>query len=173
MIEIEIPEGIKIEIAGNEISTSGSLGKNRRSFNADLLNVEVKGNKLEISAIKEKKIAKKAGIAEVSLAKEIQNDIKGVSKYYEISMKAIFAHFPLSMEVKDKAVSISNLFGERVPRIARIAGDTKVEAKGQSLLLKGTSLDDVTQSAANIRKACRAKDKDVRVFQDGIYYAEE
>ncbi|MGC8669795.1 MAG: 50S ribosomal protein L6 [Candidatus Micrarchaeia archaeon] len=173
MIEIEIAENTKVEVSGNTITVSGSLGKNSRAFNTNLLNVSVNGNKIVIDAIKEKKVSKKASIAETSLAKEIKNDIKGVNKYFEINMKAVFAHFPLSMNVKDNMLFINNLFGERVPRTASIVGNTKVEINGQNLKLKGTSLDDVTQSAANIRKACRAKDKDTRVFQDGIYYAED
>jgi len=173
MVEIKIPEGTKIEIEDSALIVSGSLGRNRRVFNSELLSASIDSDKLVISALKEKKLAKKSGNAAISLAKEIQNDIKGVNKYYEINMKAVFAHFPLSIEVKGSDVYINNLFGERVPRIAHIVGSTKVEVKGQAVLLKGTSLDDVTQSAANIRKACIAKNKDIRVFQDGIYYAEE
>ncbi len=172
MAELNIPDGVKVEVAGEKIVISGKLGKNERKFNANLLSVSIDGNKILIKPAEEKKIAKKARIAETSLLKELQNDIKGVQEYYTISMKAVFAHFPLTMEFKNGNVYINNLFGERVPRIARIVGDTKVEIKGQDLTLKGTSLDNVTQSAANIRKACRAKDKDIRIFQDGIYYAQ-
>ncbi len=173
MGEINIPEGTKVEVVGNTIVTSGALGRNKRVFNANLVSAAVSGDKLVISAIGGKKLEKKAQTTEVSIVKEVQNDIRGVNKYYEINMKAVFAHFPLSMEVKNGYIYINNIFGERVPRKAKIVGDTKAEVKGQNLLLKGTSLDDVTQSAANIRKACKAKNKDIRIFQDGIYYAEE
>ncbi|MGC8652156.1 MAG: 50S ribosomal protein L6 [Candidatus Micrarchaeia archaeon] len=172
MMKVKIPESAKIEVEGNTIITSGALGKNRRIFNANLLSATVSGNTLTINGIGGKKLAKKARTAEIALAKEVQNDINGVSKYYEINMKGVFAHFPLSIEVKNGSVYINNLFGERVPRIAKIVGDTKAETTGQGLIIRGTSLDDVTQSAANVRKACRIKDKDIRVFQDGVYHAE-
>jgi large subunit ribosomal protein L6 len=68
---------------------------------------------------------------------------------------------------------IKNLIGERAPRLASIAGTTKVEVKGQNVRLYGTSKDDVSQTAANIRKACKIRKKDGRIFQDGIYYAIE
>ncbi|MGC8496172.1 MAG: 50S ribosomal protein L6 [Candidatus Micrarchaeia archaeon] len=173
MIEIQIPEGVKAEVNGDKVIISGSLGKNTRKFNSNLLSVGISGGKITIDSIKEKKLQKKASTAENSFAKELQNDIKGVNNLYEINMKAIFAHFPVSLEVKGNEVHINNLFGERVPRIAYIVGSAKVDAKGQALTIKGTSLDEVTQTAANIRRACRAKDKDTRVFQDGVYYAEE
>jgi large subunit ribosomal protein L6 len=173
MIEIQIPEGIKVEVSSNSVVVTGSLGKNTRKFNNNLLSVSVSGGKILIDSIKEKKLLKKASMAENSFAKELENDIKGVNKLYEINMKAIFAHFPVSLEVKGNEVHINNLFGERVPRIAYAVGTAKVEAKGQSLIVRGTNLDEVTQTAANIRRACRVKDKDTRVFQDGVYYAEE
>ena len=42
--------------------------------------------------------------------------------------------------------------------------------KGQNVRVYGPSLDDVSQTAANIRKACRMRNKDTRVFQDGLYF---
>jgi large subunit ribosomal protein L6 len=42
--------------------------------------------------------------------------------------------------------------------------------KGQNVRVYGTSLDDVSQTAANIRLACKIRNKDSRVFQDGLYY---
>ena len=43
--------------------------------------------------------------------------------------------------------------------------------KGQDMRLYGTSKDDVTQTAANLRKAVKIRKKDERTFQDGVYYS--
>ena len=37
------------------------------------------------------------------------------------------------------------------------------------IILEGIDIDEVSQSAANIRRKTKIKNKDPRVFQDGIY----
>ena len=120
-----------------------------------------------------KALKNKAMVTERSLAKEITNDMNGVTKCFEIKMQTLHAHFPLTAEVKGNVMLIKNLIGERAAREARIAGSTKVEVKGQNIRIYGTMLDDVTQTAANIRKASKIRRKDERVFQDGVYYSLE
>lgn len=173
MLELEIPNGIAIEIRGNEIETKGGLGSNKRRFNDALLKISKSGNKIVIEPVGDKGLAKKAAKTERTIKKELSNDINGVNKYFEKRMKVVFAHFPATVEVKGDKVYINKLIGERFPRVANIIGSTKVEAKGQSVRVYGTSLDDVGQTAANIRKACRIRNKDSRVFQDGVYYEVE
>ncbi len=173
MITLKIPDGITVNVDGDVISVKGSLGENRRRFNGSLLNVSSGQGEITIKATESKGLKKKAEVSVQSLAKEISNDMAGVAKYFEIRMQALHAHFPLTSEVKDGVVLIKNVAGERSPRTAKIAGNTKTEIKGQELRIYGTMLDDVTQTAANIRKACKIRHRDERVFQDGIYYAIE
>lgn len=168
--EVIIPEGITVEIKGNVIETKGELGSNVRTFNDALLDVQKKENKVIINAVKDKTLAKKAAQASQSLKREIGNDMKGVSEYFEKRMRIVFAHFPINVEVKEGKLFINNIIGERVPRISKIVGNTKIEAKGQNVRVYGTSLDDVSQTSANIRQTCKIRNKDSRVFQDGLYY---
>jgi large subunit ribosomal protein L6 len=170
MIELKIKEGVTVEINGNEVETKGSLGSNKRKFNDALLKLTKKGDSITIDSIKDKVLAKKAAKAEVSFKKELENDMHGVTEHFERKMKTVFAHFPITVEVKGSDVLIKNLIGERYPRTSKIVGATKVEVKGQNLRIYGTSLDDVTQTSANIRQVCKMKNKDTRVFQDGLYY---
>jgi large subunit ribosomal protein L6 len=170
MREISLPEGVKAEVKGLTIAISGKLGTNTRTFNDALVKIKAEGGKITLDHVKDKKLADKAQNAENALSKEIANDIKGVSQYYEFKMKSVHAHFPITAEAKGQVFSINNIIGERMPRLAAIVGATKVEIKGQNVRLYGTSLDEVSQTAANIRKACRMRNKDTRVFQDGIYF---
>ncbi len=174
MKEIKIPSGVAVSIDENVITLKGKLGSNTREFNSALVAVKQGTGSIIVEASSpNKRMSKKADNAEMALAKEIANDIKGVSEYFEIHMEAVYAHFPLTMEAKGQEFIIKNMFGERYPRIASMVGDTKAEIKDKTLRLYGTKLDDVTQTAANIRKACKAKHKDERIFQDGVYYALE
>lgn len=169
-LEVAIPEGVSVEINGTEIDTKGSLGTNKRTFNDSLIKVKKSENKLLIEQTKESGLAKKAAKAQISFKKELENDIKGVNQLFERKMRVVFAHFPINVEVKGDKVYINNIIGERVPRISSIVGSTKVEAKGTNVRVYGTSLDDVSQTSANIRQVCKIRNKDSRVFQDGLYY---
>ena len=169
-LEVEVPEGITVEIKGNEIDIKGSLGSNRRIFNDALLEVKKSDRKLLITPVRDRGLEKKSRTSQISMKKEIENDIRGVSQYYERKMRMVFAHFPINVEVKGSVLQINNIIGERFPRRANIVGSTKIEAKGQNVRVYGTSLDDVSQTAANIRQACRIRNKDSRVFQDGLYH---
>ena len=55
----------------------------------------------------------------------------------------------------------------------RIVGAAKVKIAGDEIHVQGTSLGDVSQTAANIQDATRIRDKDQRVFLDGIYIFEK
>lgn len=173
MIHIDVPSGLTIEIKDGAVTVKGGAGTNIRRINDTLLVVKKDGDKISIEPVKEKSLAKKAMKAEVAFAKLVKNDIEGAQKPYEIKMKVVFAHFPINLEVKGSDLYINNMIGERVPRISKIVGSTKIEAKGQDVKVHGPSLDDVSQTAANIRKACKIRNKDSRTFQDGLYYAIE
>lgn len=170
-MDIEILQGVKVEIKGDEIIATGSLGSNKRKYNDRLLLLKLNGNRIEIDPTKEKKLASKAEMAVNALAKEIQSDMEGTTKYFEKHMSVVFAHFPLTVEAKGSEIIIKNMIGERAPRKTTTVGSTKVEVKGQNLRVYGTKLEDVSQTAANIRKLSKIRKKDERVFQDGVYYS--
>jgi large subunit ribosomal protein L6 len=48
-----------------------------------------------------------------------------------------------------------------------------VKVKGDDIIVQGISLEDVSQTAANIQNATRIRSKDPRVFLDGIYVFEK
>jgi large subunit ribosomal protein L6 len=99
--------------------------------------------------------------------------ITGVSQGFTYKLKIVFAHFPISVKVKENMVSIENFTGERSPRWARIMGDSKVSAKEDDVIVQGINLEDVSQTAANIERATKVKRKDPRVFLDGIFVYEK
>jgi large subunit ribosomal protein L6 len=70
---------------------------------------------------------------------------------------------------------VQNFFGERSARVSHIVGDeTKVVVSGEDVVVQGPSLEDVSQTAANIESSTKIKGKDQRVFLDGLYiYARE
>jgi large subunit ribosomal protein L6 len=47
--------------------------------------------------------------------------------------------------------------------------NVKIEIKGEFLTITSIDKEKVGQTAANIERATKVKNKDIRVFQDGIY----
>ncbi len=169
MYELEIPSGVKVDVVGETVTIRGKLGSAVKHINPKFVDVKLHGNKLVIKEIEEKKLAKKSGLATAALKTELGDAMIGVENGVNVKMKVLFAHFPTSLEVKGKKLYLKNLFGEKVPREISIVGDTKVEIKGQDVMVKGVDNYEVGQTVANIRKGCYARGYDTRVFQDGLY----
>jgi large subunit ribosomal protein L6 len=95
--------------------------------------------------------------------------VTGVTKGYTYKVKVVYAHFPITVKTKGKQILVENFVGERSPRIAEIVGDTKVSVEGDDVIVKGVSVEDVGQTAANVELATKIKRKDQRIFLDGLY----
>lgn len=175
MQEIQIPNGIKVSLSedGQQMLVSGKLGSTAKQINERLMSVKLDGSKISIAETKNKKLSKKAALAAQAFASELKSAMDGVERGMERRMKIVFAHFPMSIEIKGGAFLAKNVLGEKKPRVAKIVGSTKVEVKGQEVTIKGVDPYDVGQTAANIHRLSFVRRKDSRVFQDGIYFVEE
>ena len=76
----------------------------------------------------------------------------------------------MTMKVEGSEFVVNNYFGERVPRRAAILSgvDVRVENK-TDVIVSGIDKEAVGQTAANIERSTTVKNRDRRVFQDGIY----
>lgn len=162
----EIPQNVKVSLNKHMLLVEGPLGKTYKSFRKIPVDLEVKDNKVSIKAVSKRK--KYFAIANTAYS-IVRNLCDGVVNGYTVKMKIVYAHFPITVKVKDKEVHIENFQGERAPRVARIHGATKVVSKGDEVILTGPVLNDVTQTAAEIQRVTHVRDKDHRVFLDGIY----
>ena len=95
--------------------------------------------------------------------------IKGVTEEFEYKMKTVFSHFPIKTSIEENEFIIQNFLGERAPRKAKILDGVTVETKGDDITVKGIDKEKVGQTAANIEKTTIVRNRDIRVFQDGIY----
>ncbi len=164
--EVVIPEGVTVTQKKHMLTFVGPLGKTHKSFRTIPVNIEIVENKLLLKTID----FKKRDYAILHTARSIiRNICEGLIEGYTIKMKVVFAHFPITVKVDNKNVIIENFQGERAPRITHIVGNTKVVPKGEDVILTGEVWTDITQTAANIELKTKVKNKDHRVFLDGIY----
>jgi large subunit ribosomal protein L6 len=164
--EVVIPEGVKVTQNKNMLSFVGPLGKTFKSFRRIPVNIEVTEDKVILKTIG----FRKRDYAILHTARSIiRNICEGLIVGYTIKMKVVYAHFPITVKIDGKTVLIENFQGERAPRKTHIVGNTKVIPKGDDVLLTGEVWTDITQTAANIELKTKVKNKDHRVFLDGIY----
>ena len=164
--EVSVVLGITADFKDGVLSIKGSKGTIKRRFSHPRVKMILSGGKITV-------VSRDASRREKALvgtwAAHAKNMMRGVNEPFVYQMKAVYAHFPVKMTVKGTELVIENFLGEHHPRRARILGDTKVTVKGQELELVGTNLEEVGQTAANIENSTRVRNRDPRVFQDGIF----
>ncbi|KAM5466513.1 60S ribosomal protein L9B [Microsporum audouinii] len=112
----------------------------------------------------------------------INNLIIGVTRGFKYKMRYVYAHFPINVNIESGKESgaveleIRNFLGEKVVR--RVVCQKGVDVVASTnvkdeIVLSGNSIEDVSQSAADIQQICRVRNKDIRKFLDGIYVSEK
>jgi large subunit ribosomal protein L6 len=164
--EVAMPEGVTAKLEGRLLSVKGKLGEVKKDFERINVNIEAQGNKVVVWPFSTKK---KDNIVINTVVSIVNGMAVGVSKGYTYRLKVVYAHFPISVKVKDGKILVENFIGERSPRVATIVGSCKVSVAEDDVIVKGTSLEDVGQTAANVELATKIRRKDQRVFLDGVY----
>ena len=167
-----IPEGVQLAIDGRKIKATGPKGTLEEDFSHMPVHFALDGGSLRVYS----EWARKREVALVGTAlAHVRNMVRGVTKGYTYKLKIVYAHFPVTVKVqdKDRKLTIENFTGEKTPRTVRIVGSAKVKVVSDEVHVQGSRLQDVSQTAANIQNATKIKDKDQRVFLDGIYIFEK
>jgi len=166
---MKIPEGVSFEVRGNAMVAKGPGGEISKDFNTRLVKIDVKDGEVTVTALKKERRSIKAAVGAVK--SHVTNMLAGAKGEYSKKLQVVFAHFPVSMEVKAGDVVIKNFLGEKSLRRAKIINGAKVDVKGQEITVHGPDKEAVGQTCSNLIGAARITKRDERVFQDGIYYA--
>ncbi|MHA1377746.1 MAG: 50S ribosomal protein L6 [Candidatus Helarchaeota archaeon] len=166
---IDVPKDVKCVLEDKRMKIKGPKGELHRDFShARAVKIDKDKNKIKLSITK---INKKNRALINTLKSHINNMIDGVTKGpFIVKLKIVYAHFPINVKVKDGIVYIENFLGERNPRKAKIFGEkTEIVLEGDDILVKNIDIEKAGQTAANIQKITKIKEKDPRTFQDGIF----
>lgn len=165
--EISIPDDVTVTKDHNTITTKGKNGSVQKDFTKMPATIEIKDQKITIRSYGNRK---RDYALTNTLQSVINNMILGSTTGFTYKLKIVFAHFPISVKIKGQEIHIENFFGERSSRVSRIIGsDTKVVVQGEDILVTGPNIESVSQTAANIESSTKIKNKDSRVFLDGVY----
>ena len=163
---IEIASECQVTLVDKTVTVTGPKGILERSFPEPQTTIKIEGNELIASTHVSRKRAKALVGTVVA---HVRNMMLGVRLGYEYEMKIVYSHFPISVERQGQIMLIKNFIGERGMRKANLIGDIKVRTTEDEIFISGIDIEHVSQSAANIQQACKIRDKDRRVFLDGIY----
>ena len=165
-IELELPEDVDAEVDRFDLVVEGPNGRaEKRLWYPDVSVAVEDGHIVLETAATDAKTNATIGTFE----SHVRNMIHGVTDGWEYEMEIFYSHFPMQVRVEGEEVVIENFLGERAPRRTTIHGDTTVEVDGERVLLSGPNKEHVGQTAADIEQLTRIRDKDTRVFQDGVY----
>jgi len=167
----EIPGGVNVKIEGNNLITI--KGPNGGPITKDFshargIKIAIEDKKLKFSSYFPKKNT-------VALAKTIINIINnlivGVQTNYKYVCKVCYSHFPCSVRTdeKEKMLYVENFLGERAPRKTKYLDNVDIKVDGDDVYLSGPDKEALGQTAANLKRCCKIRKKDPRVFQDGVY----
>ncbi|WEL18417.1 Ribosomal protein L6P [Halorhabdus sp. SVX81] len=168
--ELQLPEDASAEMDHLELTVEGPEGSVTRRLWYPDISVAVTDDAVVIESDEDDaKTMSTIGTFE----SHVQNMFHGVTEGWEYEMEVFYSHFPMQVRAEGEEIVIENFLGERAPRTTPIHGDTEVEIDEELLTLRGPSIEDVGQTAADIEQLTRVPGKDVRVFQDGVYITEK
>jgi large subunit ribosomal protein L6 len=168
--EIELPDDVSASLDHLDLTVEGPNGSVTRRLWYPDVSVSVDGDAVAVeSEANDAKTTATVG----TFRSHVQNMVHGVTEGWEYQMTVLYSHFPMQVDVEGDEVVIDNFLGERSPRRTEIRGDTEVEIDGEDLVLRGPDKEAVGQTAADIEQLTRVKDKDTRVFQDGVYITQK
>ncbi len=163
---IEIPSECQVTLEEKTIKVSGPLGELVRTFPEPQTKIAIEGSEI-IATTNNSRKATRALVG--TIIAHVRNMFVGVQHGYEYVMKIVYSHFPITVEIKGQDVFIKNFIGERGVRTTRLIGNVEAKTTEDEVIISGIDIEHVSQSAANIQLATKIRDKDRRVFLDGIY----
>ena len=161
-----IPAGVTITKNGDLMTVKGSKGELARIMHHPGISIVIEDGAVKITT----ESVRRRVYALVGTYNALLHVMStGVTEGYEYHMKVVYNHFPIQVKVAGDRVEIANFLGEKQARYAKIVEGVKVKVQGDELVLNGIDREKVGNTAANVEQACRVRNRDPRVFQDGIY----
>ena len=164
--KVTIPAGVKAQLNGSQLQVTGPKGQLARNVRFPQVSVTCDGKEVTIATESTRKeITAMVGTLEA----HTKNMIRGVTEGFEYRMKVVYSHFPIQLKIQGNKLEIANFLGEKKARYARIETGVTAKVSNDEVVLTGIDRELVGTSAANIEHATHIRNRDPRVFQDGIY----
>ncbi|HLC64944.1 MAG TPA: 50S ribosomal protein L6 [Candidatus Nanoarchaeia archaeon] len=168
--EIALADGVSAAYDGASVRLKGPKGEASKDIRATNVSISIEGKRVILSG---KGVSKKEKKAVYSIAAHIKNLLKGVTEGHRYRLKICSGHFPMNVSVTKNEVVIKNFLGEKFPRTLKIKPNVSVKLDGQEMIVEGPSKELCGQVSADIEKLTSVRNRDLRIFQDGIYITDK
>jgi len=165
-VEIEIPDGVTVEIAGAALKVKGKAGEVSKKLSNPNVVINKEDKKVIIKA---KKSTKREEKLVKTFRAHIKNMLKCADSGCKYTLKICSGHFPMSVSVKGNEFVVKNFFGEKIPRILKIKEGATVKVEGDIAIVESADKEIASQVAADIESLTKRTKYDIRIFQDGIW----
>lgn len=167
---IEIPSGVQCEFKDSTIICKKDSINLSKKVNVPMLEVKVADNKITFESKSGNKNQYKIIM---SLIAHMKNLFLGFGENFVYKLESANVHFPMTLKVEGSRLIINNFLGEKKPRYANIVSGVVVDIKGPKITVSSPNKEAAGQTAANFEKATKIRNRDRRIFQDGIYITEK
>lgn len=165
--EIEIPEGMNAEIVDDVLIMKKDGKELKRKLNS-LVDINVDGNKVIICVDRVRRIEKRLF---GTFKAHVRNMIKGFEEDFVFKLKIANVHFPMSVSF-DKATNelvVKNFLGEKKDRRIKLVDGVDVNVDKEDIEVKSHDIEKAGTAATQIEKGAKVRNKDRRIYQDGIF----
>lgn len=170
---VPVPENCTVTIDDRIITIKSGEKSIQRNFRHIVLTMDLHENNVRLRLWNGRRQERSKLI---TCSSHIRNMITGVTKGFECVLKAAYVHFPIAFDIADngKKLTVKNFLGEKTARVFQMRGDSvvRIGTDKDTVVISGTNIEDVTQSAGNVQRDCVPKNFDIRKFMDGVYVAQ-
>ncbi len=168
--KIILPKGTTATVdSNNNLKIKGAKGEVERKLNQPEIKIKTTEEIITLSSAKsgkrQKRILK-------SYAAHVKNMIKGVEEPYKYVLKICSGHFPMNVSISGNQLIIKNFLGEKSPRTLKLKG-ASVKIEGDQITVESPDKELAGKTASDIELLTTKSNKDLRIFQDGIYLTEK
>jgi len=167
---IEIPSGVNVAMNMNTATVKGPKGEVVRKLNDPRIEVKADAKTVTISTPRNTKHERRLINSFIA---HLKNAFVGVQTPYKYKLKICSGHFPMNVSVQGENFIIKNFLGEKSPRTMKLKKGVTVKVAGDIIDIESADLDLAGQQASDIEALTHKKNRDLRVFQDGIYMTEK
>lgn len=168
--ETKMPSGVTVGYKDGILTITGPKGEVSRPLRDPRLAISASGDTLLIAC-------KNASRREKRMAKtfnaHVKNMIAGVQEPYRYKLKICSGHFPMNVTVQGDQFVVKNFLGEKFPRVLKLKKGAVVKVEGEFITVESCDKDLAGCIASDIELLTVKRNRDLRVFQDGIYMIEK
>jgi large subunit ribosomal protein L6 len=169
--EIAFPSDVQVTVSEEKISMKKGDKIIERIMHP-LVHARIDGNTIILYCNKSRKIERRMlG----TFAAHVKNMIKGFSEPFKYKLQVVNVHFPMTVthDKEKKEIVIKNFLGEKKERRVKVVDGVNVKINKDIIELESHDIEKAGRVATNIEKGSRVKNKDRRIYQDGIFITEK